>query len=72
MKSILFTLAALAFLTGEAVAQTATTPAAPATGHNVHKERDHRFKACKAAAKEAGVANDQLQAYMAECLKKAQ
>lgn len=74
MKRILFTVAALALFAGAAAAQSTAPVTAPVTasGRNVHKERDHRFKACKAAAKEAGISNEQLQAYMADCMKKAQ
>jgi hypothetical protein len=70
MKRVLFTLAAFTLLTGEAAANNSAP--VPAPRHNVHKERDHRFKACKAAATEAGVSSEQLQAFMAECMKKVQ
>ena len=69
--------AVAAGLSGAACAET-TTPAsppaatgAPATGHNVHKERDHRFKACKAEAKAAGIPGADFNAYVAACMKKA-
>ena len=71
MKQMIAALALCAGLVGAAHGQ-ATPPAAqPATGHNVHKERDHRFKACKAEAKAAGVPTADFNAYVAACMKKA-
>lgn len=71
MKRLITTLVLCAGLLGTAQGQSVPPAAAPAASHNPHKERDHRFKACKAEAKAAGVSSADLNAYIAQCMKKA-
>jgi hypothetical protein len=78
MKNLSFAVVLLAITSHSAIAGTDVAQSAPAvsaastpSAQNTHKERDHRFKQCKAAAQLQGVVKTDLQTFMANCLSAA-
>ncbi len=78
MKNLPLAVLLLAITANSAMAGTDVAESAPAvssatapSAQNTHKERDHRFKQCKAAAQLQGVVKTDLQTFMANCLNAA-